>query len=125
MIVATELILLKFIIMTIYYFALASQNFLLVQEPLEEVFRERVNYYQSNNKAIDFWLVPNPSFLEKPEMISFKHLVPNDAVAIISTNPVFINWLKLRIGYVCIGQFEDNLQLSEESLNITIAKDKI
>lgn len=111
--------------MTIYYFALASRNFLLVQEPLEEVFRERVNYYQSNNKAIDFWLVPNPSFLEKAEMISFKDLVPNDAVAIVSTNPVFINWLKLRIGYVCVGQFEDDLQLSEESLNITVTPGKI
>lgn len=125
MIVAATLILLKFIIMTTYYFALASQNFLLVQEPLEEVFRERVNYYQSNNKAIDFWLLPNPSFLEKPEMTSFKDLVPNDAVAIISTNPVFINWLKLRIGYVCVGQFEDDLQLSEESLNITVIQNKI
>nr|YP_009244724.1 hypothetical protein Ppul_132 [Pyropia pulchra]AMK96966.1 hypothetical protein Ppul_132 [Pyropia pulchra] len=110
--------------MTVYYFALASQNFLLVQEPLEEVFRERVNYYQSNNKEIDFWLVPNPSFLKKPEMISFKNLVPDDSVAIISTNPVFINWLKLRIGYICIGQFEDNLQLSAESLNITFAPEK-
>lgn len=111
--------------MTTYYFALASQNFLLVKEPLEEVFRERVSYYQSNNKVIDFWLVPNPSFLDKPDMASFKNLVPNDAVAIVSTNPVFINWLKLRIGYICIGQIEDNLQLSEESLNIIIAQDKI
>nr|AIA21234.1 hypothetical protein [Pyropia kanakaensis] len=124
MIVSTELILLRLIIMTTYYFALASQNFLLVQEPLEEVFRERVNYYQLNNKAIDFWLAPNPSFLEKPEMISFKTLVPNDAVAIISTNPVFINWLKLRIGYICIGQFEDSLEFSEESLNITFVPEK-
>lgn len=111
--------------MTIYYFALASQNFLLVQEPLEEVFRERVNYYQSHNKTIDFWLMTNPSFLDKPDMISFKNLVPKDSVAIISTNQLFINWLKLRIGYVCIGQFEDNLQLSEESLNITFATNKI
>ena len=106
--------------MTIYYFALASHNFLLAEEPLEEVFRERINYYQSNNRTIDFWLIPNPSFLEKPEMAPFKNLVPDNAVAIISTNSVFINWLKLRIGYVCIGQFEDSLQLSEESLNITI-----
>nr|YP_009027488.1 hypothetical chloroplast protein 108 [Neoporphyra perforata]AGV01079.1 hypothetical chloroplast protein 108 [Neoporphyra perforata]AHB34982.1 hypothetical chloroplast protein 108 [Neoporphyra perforata]AHB35191.1 hypothetical chloroplast protein 108 [Neoporphyra perforata]AIA19353.1 hypothetical protein [Neoporphyra perforata]AIA19562.1 hypothetical protein [Neoporphyra perforata] len=125
MIVATKPILLQSIIMTTYYFALASQNFLLVKEPLEEVFRERVSYYQSNNKVIDFWLVPNPSFLDKPDMASFKNLVPNDAVAIVSTNPVFINWLKLRIGYICIGQIEDNLQLSEESLNIIIAQDKI
>nr|AIA19980.1 hypothetical protein [Neoporphyra perforata] len=125
MIVATKPILLQSIIMTTYYFALASQNFLLVKEPLEEVFRERVSYYQSNNKVIDFWLVPNPSFLDKPDMASFKNLVPNDPVAIVSTNPVFINWLKLRIGYICIGQIEDNLQLSEESLNIIIAQDKI
>nr|NP_053814.1 hypothetical protein PopuCp019 [Porphyra purpurea]P51204.1 RecName: Full=Uncharacterized protein ycf54; AltName: Full=ORF108 [Porphyra purpurea]AAC08090.1 ORF108 [Porphyra purpurea] len=104
--------------MTTYYFALASQNFLLSEEPLEEVFRERINYYQSNNKEIDFWLIPNPKFLNKPAMIKFKNLVPNEAIAIISTNSIFINWLKLRIGYVCIGQFEDSLKLSKESLNI-------
>nr|YP_010338276.1 hypothetical protein MW410_pgp154 [Bangia atropurpurea]UNJ18226.1 hypothetical protein [Bangia atropurpurea] len=105
--------------MTTYYFALASQNFLLTEEPLEEVFRERINYYQSHNKAIDFWLIPDPKFLNKPEMIKFKNIVPDEAIAIISTNSIFINWLKLRIGYVCTGQFEDNLKLTEESLNIT------
>lgn len=105
--------------MTTYYFVLASQNFLLTEEPLEEVFRERLNYYHSNNKAIDFWLVPNPPFLEKPEMVSFKNIVADNAVAVISTNSTFINWLKLRIGHVSIGKFEDSLQLSENSLNIT------
>ena len=106
--------------MTTYYFALASQNFLLTEEPLEEVFRERINYYQLNNKVIDFWLIPNPNFLNNPEMAYFRSLVPSDSIAILSTNPVFINWLKLRIGYVCTGNFEDSLTLTEESLDITI-----
>ena len=105
--------------MTTYYFALASQNFLLIEEPLEEVFRERVNYYKAHNKAIDFWLIPNPSFLNKPEMVHFKDLAHDNTLAVISTNSLFINWLKLRIGYICTGQFEDSLQLPEESLSIT------
>nr|YP_009237300.1 hypothetical protein [Wildemania schizophylla]AKS28347.1 hypothetical protein [Wildemania schizophylla] len=107
--------------MTTYYFVLASQKFLLTEEPLEEVFRERISYYHANNRSIDFWLVPNPSFLERPEMVAFKNIVAGSSVAVISTNSIFINWLKLRIGYVSIGQFEDSLQLSEESLNITAA----
>ena len=46
-----------------YYFAIASKNFLINQEPLEEILRERTNYYKSINKDIDFWFVSNPSFI--------------------------------------------------------------
>ena len=53
---------------TTYHFVAASESFLTVEEPLEEVLRERVRYYQEQGKTIDFWLVRQPAFLEAPEL---------------------------------------------------------
>jgi hypothetical protein len=91
--------------MTIYYYVLASQKFLLVEEPLEEVLKERRRDYTEKNKEIDFWLVLQPAFLEAPEMSALKAKCPQPAAAIISTNPQFITWLKLRLEYVLTGEF--------------------
>lgn len=91
--------------MTKYYFAIASQDFLLNEEPVEEVLRERVNHYQNIKKIIDFWLVINPTFINAPEMNIIKKQLNKPAAAIISENQVFINWLKLRFGFVLIGEF--------------------
>lgn len=91
--------------MTKYYFAIASQDFLLNEEPLEEVLRERVNYYKNIKKIIDFWVVMNPTFINAPEMSKIKQQLTKPAVAIISENHVFINWLKLRLGFVITGEF--------------------
>jgi Protein of unknown function (DUF2488) len=49
--------------MTTYYYVLASQRFLLEEEPFEEVLKERTRYYQEQEKEIDFWLVKQPAFL--------------------------------------------------------------
>ena len=92
--------------MTTYHYVLASQKFLLEEEPLEEVFRERTHNYQAKNKEIDFWIVKQPAFLEAPELRGIKAKCPQPAAAIISTNPQFIVWLKLRLEYVITGQFE-------------------
>jgi len=94
--------------MTTYYYLLASQKFLLEDEPLEEVFRERTRNYQEQNKEIDFWLVKQPAFLESPAMAELKQKCPQPAAAIISTNAQFITWLKLRLEYVITGQFDDS-----------------
>lgn len=92
--------------MTKYYYILASQHFLLEEEPLEEVLKERTRNYHEQEKEIDFWLVKNPAFLEAPEMAANKNKCPKPPVAIISTNPQFITWLKLRLEYVITGEFE-------------------
>jgi len=92
--------------MTIYDYVLASENFLLKQEPLEEVLRERTRDYHEKEKEIDFWLVKQPAFLEIPEMAQLKAKVPQPACAIVSTNSEFITWLKLRLEYVATGKFE-------------------
>ncbi|MCU0537339.1 MAG: DUF2488 family protein [Hydrococcus sp. Prado102] len=92
--------------MTKYYFALASQKFLLEEEPLDEVLKERRRDYQEKNKEIDFWLVKQPAFLESAEFVQVKAKCPQPAAAIISTNEQFITWLKLRLEYVYIGEFK-------------------
>jgi len=91
--------------MTTYYYVLASKKFLTEDEPLEEVFRERQRHYRDQGKDIDFWLVPEPAFLELPQFAEHKARCPQPAAAIISTNPQFIQWLKLRLEYVLVGQF--------------------
>ncbi|MBF2067676.1 MAG: DUF2488 family protein [Calothrix sp. C42_A2020_038] len=92
--------------MTTYYYVLASQRFLLEEEPFEEVLKERTRYYHENEKEIDFWLVKQPAFLESPEFSSIKAKCPQPSAAVISTNPQFITWLKLRLEYVIKGEFQ-------------------
>ncbi len=92
--------------MTTYHFALGSERFFCEEEPLEEVLRERVTNYKSREKEIDFWLVKQPAFLEAPSMKSFKDQCPQPAAAVISTNKKFITFLKLRMEFVLIGEFE-------------------
>lgn len=92
--------------MQTYYYVLASQKFLIEEEPLDEVLRERRRDYEEKGKEIDFWLVKNPAFLEAPEMAENKAKCPQPAAAIISRNPQFITWLKLRLEYVIKGEFQ-------------------
>jgi hypothetical protein len=89
-----------------YYFILASENFLFNQEPLEEVLRERVQNYNKKEKLLNFWIVPNPNFLNHPSFIEIKNNSPKNPVAIISTEKTFITWLKLRLNNVAIGSFD-------------------
>ena len=59
--------------MTTYFFVAASEKFLTVEEPLEEILKERVRNYKENKKEIDFWLLINPSFL-KSSKLSLIHI---------------------------------------------------
>lgn len=92
--------------MSTYYFVAASEGFLTVEEPLDEVLRERVRNYGENGKAIDFWLVKRPAFLDAPELGAQLASVPRPAAAVISTDPKFISFLKLRLEFVATGSFE-------------------
>ncbi|QYO65048.1 MgPME-cyclase complex family protein [Leptolyngbya sp. 7M] len=92
--------------MQTYYYVLASQRYILEEEPTEEVLRERVRHYQEQEKELDFWLIHQPAFLEAPEMAAVKAQCPQPAVAIVSTNHSFITWLKLRLEYVITGEFQ-------------------
>ncbi len=92
--------------MSTYHFVAASEVFLTVEEPLEEVLRERVRHYGEQQQAIDFWLVRRPHFLEAPELTAQSNSVPRPAAAVISTDERFITFLKLRLEYVRQGWFE-------------------
>jgi Protein of unknown function (DUF2488) len=91
--------------MTTYYYVLASQKFLLEEEPIAEVIKERTRNYHEQEKEIDFWVVQQPAFLDAPEFAQIKQKCPQPAAAIVSTNAQFITWLKLRLEYVITGEF--------------------
>ncbi len=88
-----------------YHFVAASEAFLTVEEPLEEVLRERVRNYGEKGRTIDFWLVCRPAFLEAPELAAVAATVPRPAAALISTDARFIEFLKLRLEFVARGSF--------------------
>jgi hypothetical protein len=92
--------------MTTYYYLVASQKFLEEEAIEKEVLKERIRDYQEKNKEIDFWLIPDPAFLDAPAFADIKKKTPQPAVAIVSFNQQFITWLKLRLEYVITGQFE-------------------
>jgi hypothetical protein len=102
--------------MQTYYYALASERFLIQEEPIAEVLKERTRYYHEQEKEIDFWLVKQPAFLEAPEMAEIKAKCPKPAAAIISTNSQFITWLKLRLEYVITGEFQSPSETISEAL---------
>jgi hypothetical protein len=92
--------------MTTYYYAAASRKFLLEEEPLQEVIEERIRNYNEREKVIDFWMIDQPAFLEAPEFATVKAQCPQPAAAMVSTDPVFITWFKLRVEHVITGEFE-------------------
>ena len=92
--------------MTTHHFVAASLRFLTEEEPLEEVLKERRRHYGEQGKEIDFWLVRNPSFLNAPEFSEIKAQLPQPSAAVISTDPTFITFMKLRLEYVLEGQFD-------------------
>ena len=90
--------------MNYYYFALASTNFFMNEEPLEEILRERTNYYKNINKDIDFWFIKNAEFIK--DNITLQEATNISYAAIVSSDKDFILWLKLRLGFVIIGEFK-------------------
>ena len=92
--------------MTTYYFIAASEKFLTVDEPIEEILKERMRNYKENNKEIDFWLLKNPSFLQTSKFVDLKAKIPSPPAAILSTDKKFITFLKLRLEFVAVGEFE-------------------
>ncbi len=92
--------------MTTYFFVAASEKFLTVEEPLEEILKERVRNYKENNKEIDFWLLKNPTFLKSNKFNDLRAKIPVPPAAVLSTDKKFITFLKLRLEFVAVGEFE-------------------
>nr|QWK41660.1 hypothetical protein [Akkesiphycus lubricus] len=91
--------------LTTYYFVVASNDFLLVAEPVEEILRERVQHYRRVKKTIDFWFVKSPKFLESTQLTNLQTKLSKDCSAIVSLDKSFVTWLKLRLNNVAVGSF--------------------
>ena len=113
--------------MTTYHYVLASKKFMLDDEPTHEIIKERNRDYQSKEKAIDFWVIEQPVFLDAPELAELKAKVPQPAAAIVSTDKSFITWLKLRLEFVAIGEVPASVSeaIYNGTLNITATDNPI
>jgi len=92
--------------MTTYFFIAASEKFLTVEEPLEEILKERARNYKENSREIDFWLLKNPSFLKSSLFSDLLAKIPSPPAAVISKDKKFITFLKLRLEFCAVGEFE-------------------
>ncbi len=92
--------------MTTYFFVAASEKFLTLEEPLDEILKERMRNYKENNKEVDFWLLKNPSFLKTTQFADLKAKIPSTPAVVLSTDKKFITFLKLRLEFVAVGEFE-------------------
>jgi len=92
--------------MTTYFFVAASEKFLTVEEPIEEILKEWMRNYKENNKEIDFWLLKNPSFLQTNQFVDLTAKIPCPPATVLSTDKKFITFLKLRLEFVAVGEFE-------------------
>ena len=92
--------------MTTYFFVAASEKFLTVEEPLDEILKERMRNYKENNKEIDLLLLKNPSLLQTTQFADLKEKIPSSPAVVLSTDKKFITFLKLRLEFVAVGEFE-------------------
>jgi|TARA_B100000482_G_scaffold19690_1_gene13159 hypothetical protein len=85
----------------------ANAEYMLNDENSEhfpEVLRERRRFYRETSKDQDFWIVPNPSFLDA--MPDVKKKVRQPCVAVVTTDKVWNDFVKLRMDRVYKGAVE-------------------
>ncbi|KAI5068925.1 hypothetical protein GOP47_0015226 [Adiantum capillus-veneris] len=88
-----------------YHFLVANAKFMLDEEEhFQELMRERLRLFGERNKEQDFWLVIEPQFLEKFPDITKRLKRP--AVALVSTDELWITFMKLRLDRVLRGEIE-------------------
>jgi hypothetical protein len=94
-----------------------SQKQMLQNQVLEEILRERANYYFSKKRTLDFWMCISPDFLKRLSILKKLKLTNfyiqqqkeilytsqekeyNFYSVLISSDKEFIKWIKLRLGY--------------------------
>uniref|UniRef100_A0A7R9YQR7 Uncharacterized protein n=1 Tax=Chlamydomonas euryale TaxID=1486919 RepID=A0A7R9YQR7_9CHLO len=87
---------------TQYYAVVANMNFFfndVQNESIAEQLRERVRFFKEINREIDFWLVPEPKWLDSkyPDLAK---KVARPCVALVSTDKVWITFMKTRLDRV-------------------------
>jgi stalled ribosome alternative rescue factor ArfA len=108
-----------------YYYLIMSQVEMFKKSVLEELLRERSNYYNSKSIPIDFWITIHPDFLKENSIQSlldssnFKKRLEKNKIdcknekeaysCFITSNKEFFDWIKLRLGF-----FEKEQQIFPE-----------
>ena len=107
------------------YYLLFSQKDFLQNQVIEELIRERSNYYIAENKNTDYWILNSPEFVknsqlkEKIKLSSFYKAKQNEIVknneeyfsSILTFNKEFFVWMQLRL-----GDFEDISLINDNKL---------
>ena len=107
---------------TCYYLLFSQKNF-LQNQVIEELIRERSNYYITENKSTDYWILNSPEFInnselkEKIKLSSFYRAKQNEIVknneeyfsSILTFDKEFFVWMQLRLGdFEDINLIDDN-----------------
>jgi hypothetical protein len=90
-----------------YYYIIMNQKDLFNNHVLEELLREKSNYYHTNKQQKDFWIINSPKFLEEQNLfqrIKNSNFSKNSSYnsyfsCLISTDQKYIRWIELRLGY--------------------------
>jgi len=108
--------------MTYHYLIMSEVDFLKIQS-IEEILRERANYYTLEKSNQNYWIIVNPLFIRTAKIFeSLKNTIfysqnknNTSYVTLISTNEAFVNWLHLRIGYFeSLNTHNKNINLLKE-----------
>ena len=68
-------------------------------ESMAEQLRERVRFFREIGRDVDFYLVPNPTWLDTTFAAQGKQ-VQRPCIALVSTDAVWITFMKLRLDRV-------------------------
>merc|ERR1712060_17223 len=68
-------------------------------ESFAEQLRERARFYDEKGLERDFWIVPNPVWINE-ELLTKAKFIRRPCVALVSTNPKWIIYMKLRLDRV-------------------------
>ncbi|GAB4818846.1 hypothetical protein N2152v2_005892 [Parachlorella kessleri] len=85
-----------------WYACVASAEFFyndVQNEPFAEQLREKKRWFEEQDKELDFYLVSQPAWLESKFPEEAKR-VSKPAVALVSTDPTWILFMKLRLDRV-------------------------
>eukprot|EP00243_Klebsormidium_subtile_P011613 TRINITY_DN666_c0_g1_i1.p1 TRINITY_DN666_c0_g1~~TRINITY_DN666_c0_g1_i1.p1 ORF type:complete len:231 (-),score=60.30 TRINITY_DN666_c0_g1_i1:336-1028(-) len=95
-----------------YSFVVANAKFMLwEEEDFVELMKERLRYYEEQNRELDFWLVYEPEFLE--DLPDITKRLGRPAVALVSRDATWITFMKLRLDRVLKGEFEASANAAE------------
>jgi len=58
-----------------YYYILMTQKSLFANQVIEEILREKSNYYTAEVRQKDFWILTSPKFIFEKAGFNFKELM--------------------------------------------------